>query len=679
MLARATPTYALALVASALAACAGSGTYRAQAPSVPVPAERLIALLPEGAQECAVAWPGRVPAARRSLVRRIAHAAPTPWDGRAPFAVWAEGKRRTASGRTAFVAVVRVSDMEAARRYLTESAPVRVRWDDRPACPGPDCWDTYAVPIDDRTVRIGRGPWAGRDSARGPGVEARCAQLARTEGAIEVAARLPHWNAEAIATPGQSLFENLGYSTQSTLVRSGRGLSWREEVHAQDVDVARDVARLAEMESNVVGSALDLATHFDRTVENGDLITTARFSWTDLEMASQDERYWREALADEARGERPIAVERVDLTDRPLLEAQVDLRRTRVVDGSGAQRLAEAGALRRLLELALMAYPDDFDFAKQLTRLLLDPLRDGDAARALTERMFEQGARDDVEWRLLHRHALAQSDERALARALVADEVVPRADASEAAAALTALAESDYEPAEGAWLTSRAMQRGGRPVRSVPTASLPLGSLVETLLALAEERDAPTLSVHVRIASGARLPTGAEGLPMERVYTWDSGEGSIRVGAGMTDAPDGLRGLSQNLVAGLREGPLRVAVALVPIGGDLTTPEARIEVVGELEDGGLTLRESDRRDVRWPEVVRYLATPLEGLTARLFPPPEMEVDVPPEQLDALLERADQDQVLLCGPRGDRIHCTVAPDRLVTRRAWRALMSPFIDP
>ncbi len=101
-------------------------------------------------------------------------------------------------------------------------------------------------------------------------------------------------------------------------------------------------------------------------------------------------------------------------------------------------------------------------------------------------------------------------------------------------------------------------------------------------------------------------------------------------------------------------------------------------MVGQVEDGGLTLLQSDRRDVRWPEVVRYLATPLEGLTARLFPPPEMEVAVPPEQLDALLERADQDQVLLCGPRGDRIHCTVAPDRLVTRRAWRALMAPLLE-
>lgn len=668
---------ALAGFACAGFACSASATYRARSPSVPVPAERLIALLPEGAQECAVAWPGRVPAARRGLVRRVARSAPTPWDGRAPFAVWAEVKRRTASGRTAFAAVVRVSDMEAARRYLTESAPVRVRWDDRPACPGPDCWDTYALPIDDRTLRIGRGPWEG---ARGPGIEARCAELARTEGAIEVAARLPHWNAEAIATPGQSLFENLGYSTQSMLVRTAHGLVWREEVHARDVDVARDVARLAEMESNAMGSALDLATNFDRTVENGDLITTARFTWTDLEMASQDERYWREALADEARGERPIAVERVDPTDRVLLEAQVALRRMRVegLDGGGGQRLAEAGALRRLLELALMAYPEDLEFAKQLVRLLLDPLRDGDAARELTERMLAHGVDDEVDWRLLHRHALAQSDARALARALVADEVVPRADADAAAAALTALAESDYEPAEGAWLASRAMERAARPVRSVPGASLPLGSLVETLLALAEDRDAPTLSVHVRIDSGVRLSSGAEGLPMERVHTWDSGAGSVRIGAGMTDAPDGLRGLSQNLVAGLREGPLRVALALVPVGGDLATPEARIEVVGQVEDGGLTLLQSDRRDVRWPEVVRYLATPLEGLTARLFPPPEMEVAVPPEQLDALLERADQDQVLLCGPRGDRIHCTVAPDRLVTRRAWRALMAPLLE-
>ncbi len=88
---------------------------------------------------------------------------------------------------------------------------------------------------------------------------------------------------------------------------------------------------------------------------------------------------------------------------------------------------------------------------------------------------------------------------------------------------------------------------------------------------------------------------------------------------------------------------------------------------------------SPTRALRWERVPRYLAEPLAQLEVRLFPPPDVELELDTEaEVETLLERArPEDAALDCVSRALRVRCQTTPDRDVARRAWARVVEPWI--
>jgi hypothetical protein len=676
---------AVLLSSMSLLACGGSPPpgplLHTEPATAPDELDRLLARLPPGADRCAGARIGAVASERRGLVKRLSassHLATLSWGSDTPIAAFAEVRQENpTSGRQSTFALLRVSDVSRMRSYLEEHRELRVRWSEGgAACPGADCWRYRAEVVDDRTVRIRRGPWL----ERGRGTEMRCVDLARRyPDALEIASRSA---ADGLFSSGASS-GGLGLDLASVLLPRGSGLRRVERYRLPDAEMADEIVMLLQNLRDDPGGIGAIAEQ--TKVAHGDMLEVrSDVRWEDLELMAGDEARYREAVALEASALRPLPLTEVVIDDLEMVREQVALRSDTLGDLPPDERASAIRELRELLERAANAHPGQDALVERLVELLLE-LGEAEAAARWAEQVIARGPRDPRAWQVRRRAALARVGEEALAEALVTDGVVgSRRRAREAAAVLARLPrEASYEIAEGAWLSAETLATLRvrlRPARG----ALPLESLGELLLTVA---DAVGTSRSVHVRAEGESTDGAAVHVRSGVVQWTDGRRAVSAGATSTDAPDGGYRMLRDVVGGLR-GRVRVTLALTPIGGDLSAPEALVAVEGDAHDGVLDLRRAsaveegrDRTAVRWERARALVGDPLLGYEVRLFPVPNLYVDfADAPEAEAFLDRTADSGVLSCirmVRREAQVRCNASPQRDSTRRAWRRAMAPLL--
>src|SRR5688572_14007741 len=104
-------------------------------------ATALAAMLPSGADRCAVARPGLIDEERRPLFLRLSAADAFAWVRGLPVAAYASATRYEVDGRRAKVILIRLAAPDVRlRERISEHAPVGFRWDAGPGrCRGAGC------------------------------------------------------------------------------------------------------------------------------------------------------------------------------------------------------------------------------------------------------------------------------------------------------------------------------------------------------------------------------------------------------------------------------------------------------------------------------------------------------------------------------------------------------------
>lgn len=625
----------------------------------------LAAALPVGANRCAVARPHLLPQARRSLFVRLSQSDPLPWVASAPVAAFASADRVAPDGRRSSVALVRTTaDPATVRRWIEQHAPLRIRFDAR--SPGVDGTRAFAARFIDRdTLRLQLGAWPVTDSD-GPGAEARCVELARRfPDAAEVASR----HGEVVVLGAAA---HLPRRTDVVVVADVSAVTLTRYVHMTSAQQAEDRRlELADIEPFTFSMMGDLyPERIDHVRQRHVLSSRMRIRWEDLVLAAQDQRRMAAALVEDERRREPQQPGEVDVTNLAVAHEQIALWTQRVASSRGALRRASAARLRALLERTVAAHPAELELSRQLARVLIDELDDGEAAVVVVDRVLSRQPADPEGWRVLRREAFAARGVEPLAPVLEEDGLVPRGDARRAAADLVALRRQgvDYEFAEGVWVAAQVVEaRADRlRMRDVASARLPLDSYMETLAELADiasGREGPA-ALYV-LARGERsthhLLWNPDTSPV--VEVGDAGGDRRLVGVASTgDAR--VRAMGRSLSDGFVLGPIELAVFVVPIGGSPSRPELVLRLGGTLEVDALVLERASGGAARvdWREVARLLAEPLAALEPRVFPPPELEMSLANEREGRRLdELAMAHGAVHCTRTDHRIRCTSSPE------------------
>ncbi len=621
--------------------------------------------LPAGGDGCVVARVGAVPERRRALVAQLSVASSVAWAPGAPVVAYAETSQRRPSGRSVR-ALLRVSDPNQARRWLVERAPVRVVFGSDARCE--EGWRCWRARTEGSVIALELGPW---DSSL-PGVERACGDaVRRAPDALEVAR-------VAVESPFHAELSGPRYLVGVVeLVPSEHGLRWRRRMFRPRTLPPQEFEWFVDLQSEMERERI-VASRSVRRWQRGDTHhTEIDYVWEDLELAREDRRRMREALAEEAREELPLPVESVDVSDVRALWHQVALHRRRMERGSEGARMGHALQLRQLLMRAHEAFPEDEELARALVRVLLEELNDGEAAVSVATAMLGAGVSDASSWRLLRRRAMAAVGVESLTGALIEDGVVGRRAAPRAAGALVHFRE-DYELAEAAWIAAQESRGLARRMRRVGSARLPVASLVDTLVVLADP-DGPAKSIHAFLRLEAELEPSAAGTPEARVLTWVDRGGTWRAGAERLDGPDHLRGLGRGLFRELPDGAeMELLVAAVPFDGRLDEPAGAVRVAGRLLEGDFVVTRASV-GLDWEAVAHWLAGPFEQLQPRLFPPPEFAIEASDAaEAQALTERASREPVLRCRAEGSLVRCGGSPQLDATRRAWRRVVWPKLE-
>lgn len=640
-------------------------------------AAQLAALLPGGASACGVARVASVSERRRPLLSELAEQ-PFAWEAGFPATALAHASRRDHAGHEVELVLARVDDVSAAKRWLVDDARVRIRWVDEDPCAtaSRECRRWHARALDARTVLIARGAWP---SEQARGVARRCTELTHRRGdAVAVTVRRQGLGVvvDDLSTP----FDAPGIDRVVVTSLEGGGVRWEEQLSVPTELPLEVLEVLLETRENSRAAVTALAA-YRRTRRTPEGITTAaRVRFEDLELAREDAERMRNARMAAERARDPLPVDSVDVTDRALLDRQLTLRRARAERADAGAAREQTVAMRTLLERAVEAHPDDAELVGALVRLLTE-LGEGEEAARRASRMLDAAIGDPEHWRQWRRRALAQVGPDALRDALREDGVARGPDAAAAAEMLVGHV-ARYEAAEAAWIASRTFARvGPRPARIAPTP-LPAEACFETLLT-AMGIEGLARSLHVLIRTDAPLASRVEGPAEAPLVSWPETRRGVRVGASTLTAPDGLRAFGVELVRGLPEGArFELTIAILPFGGDPARPDATLRARGRVGGGSIivdAIATAPARVLRWERVPRYLAEPLAQLEARLFPPPDLEVEFDTEaEVETLLERARaEDAALDCVSRGLRVRCQTTPDRDVARRAWARVVEPWI--
>ncbi len=661
-----------------LAGCGGTSARGAGEASAPAgdDAAMLAASLPVGANRCTVARPGRMPQTRRSLFVRLSQSDPLAWTADAPFATFAVAERVGPDGHRSAVVLARTTaPPDAVRRWIDTHAPTRVRWGDADADDPPAFLARF---VDGRTLRLSLGAWP-VTRGEGAGAEQRCVELARSfPEAVEVASR----HGEVVVLGAHA---HMPRRTDVVVLADEQAVTVTRNVQmaseSQAEDRRRELGDTEPLSLSVLGGDL-FPDRIEHRRRGSVLSTRVRVLWEDLVLALEDQRRMAAAIAEDARRHLPRPADTIDVSNRAVVDQQVALWLGQVQALRGAARRAAAEELRTLLDQAVVAHPSALDLSRQLARLLIDELSDGASAVEVAERVLSLGPADPEAWRVLRREAQAVVGRDALAVALVDDGVVERADAPRAAEDLVALQRQgvDYGFAEGAWVAARAIEsRADRlRLRDVTAAELPIESLGESLGELVEigsrREGAAALYVLARgERSGHRILWHPDNAPVVAVH--DTAGAARLVGVASTDDTR-LRAVGRTITDGLQLGPVELAVYAVPLGGSPADPEVVVRLFGTLATDRFRIERASGGAARidWREVVRILGAPLEALEPRVYPPPELVVDVIEEaEARRLRELAADDGGIACVESVRAVRCTAAPE---SPEAARALLSRF---
>lgn len=632
-------------------ACGSSVMPAGSRPPGTDPAVELAALLPDSVDRCVVARPGMVPEGRRALVLLHSQAEPTAWNRELGVVAYASGVAEGEGGRQVRRSYYRLADPseQKVRRVLA------VRWLDEP-CEGEVCRRAVARWLDEHTLEVARYEWPER---RLPLSSGGCVQLARERPeAIEVSSRITEGiGAIHLLRPAQ---ERATLRVSTTSLALERELSFDDPVEARILE-----GQIAHGRS--IESALLPLAGVRREVERKRERITIRESrrWDELELAVEDERLRRQALALAVARREPLPVTRVRIDDLAAVRHQLRLRRAELARLGPEERARAATELAELLRRAWAAHPGEIWLGMALARLELDVRSDGHAALAVAEEVLARPLASP-EWSALRREALAHVDPDALARALEADGLANRAEARAAAADLAALAALGvpYDWAEGAWMTARTLFDGPAPRHAVEVR-IPIEALVSALVGWVRLReDARHLTVQVAIRSAARADVRAVGESRAEIVVVRAPRGGmLHVAALPSSDLVAMRRLGAQLASVLPSGPLEVAISLRSAEGEELVSTLRL--AGSLHGEMFAVaRVSSALDgVPWPLFTRYLANPLAELTVALFPPPTLTVRAESAELAAELRRS----VESTHPGA----CTVAGPILRCRRPGRA--------
>ncbi len=638
-----------------------------------------------------VARPAIVPARRRSLIRAISGGDSFAWLRGAPVVAYAWAEQVRSRGvRNSVVLMHTTGDDAAVRTYLQAEAPWKLIWSD--ACHGAACGEApRAEWIAPRIVRITRGRWMPHTR----GAEQGCAALvSRHRDGAEVSVRRQVDLGADFFVPGLPERVDRVVRTSATRVLVTQRL-FLENEKDQEIPLWR-----------IVGAAGQNVRHVATDVElnrRGSAIEM-RFTvlWRDLQFLQEDRRRMNRALAREAEHRLPIPARDVDVANLNLVRREVRRRQQRVESAQSTRRREEALELRALLERARARHPDEPGLARALYRVLVDPVRDGAAAFALSEEEISRGSGD--EWPLRRRRAAALVGEPTLRRALVADGVVPRRYAGRAARDLTALAaqhepeEALYEWAEAAWKAS--VELGSRRPRvstqGASPASFSYDSVLETALTLAELRGLSDQSRAAYVLArfgGPRFgglrgvatePPKLHGPPSSRLLELREPSGAtMLVGAAPTHAPSELRALGRQLALALHDsshpavsqGFVDLTIAFVRIGHSSTQPDRVIRMIVRSAGDHVEVVKASDGSVSWPALARYVGNPLGSRSDRLFPAPEIRIEAHSLRVAAdLLERSASEPALRCRREEFVLRCASDSDPGVARRALGTLVA-----
>jgi hypothetical protein len=343
---------ALLLWAACLAGCAASAVPRS-APANGAPdwaAALMLSLqLPAAADECVVALPARLGAARAEVYAPISQAEPWLWRLAPRVMAYAQASWQL-RGRRRWLTWLRVSgDATELRAQLTAQAGLDLHWEDAEAvgCDADSC-PTLARFLDKDTLRLVRGAPAAQSASNGP--PGPCLQLLRDHpSAFEVSFR----RGEVLFIEASS---DVPRTTQAWTVATSAGLLVeRVDQMGDDEAAQRGLERDACRELWGGGdTALDASC--ERTREKLQLHTTARVRWDDLRLRRDDAaRHARaQRYAEALESARPDAA--LDLADLDDLLRELSVRRT-LIETSGADPRPAAIELLQLVARALAQHP----------------------------------------------------------------------------------------------------------------------------------------------------------------------------------------------------------------------------------------------------------------------------------------------------------------------------------
>lgn len=412
------------------------------------PVRELVAKLPAGADRCVVARPALLSGARRALFTRVSQAESVAWRSELSVVAYASAYREYRDAAPGVVALLSFAAEPArVRAWLAARGPQYFDLGDAPrACDGNGC-PFHVRFLDAHVLELTRGRFTPRSAA---GSEARCARMAeRSPDALE----LSFARSRALLSLGLGI---LPLTASSELSQSAIGLHVRRNDLMRSIADAERAANDPNAGDVVLGPVGAIGSNMRRQQLDAAVQTEYDLLWEDLELARDDEARMQTAeLEADALDHAEPDPSAGDLPREDVL-AELGYLLERLRNASADERGARANAARTLLEHALARNGDDEGLALLLTELLLTELGAVEPARELVQR-FGSRPFAQARWAELRRHAAALTSVEALAAAMSADRLAPRAKARTLAGEILArLREgAPYAEAERAVLTAK--------------------------------------------------------------------------------------------------------------------------------------------------------------------------------------------------------------------------------
>lgn len=418
--------------------------------------------------------------------------------------------------------------------------------------------------------------------------------------------------------------------------------------------------------SRQVPSDLDLTTraglpHIHVETREGRPWLVRYIHFADLDLEEQDRRFRNEAYLESRQRTRPLPVARVRVMDTPHATEQL-----RLWGVEAQRRTAAVESLLDLITRLSVAQPSNVGLLKQAAALAFAVGHPEGVLPWLDEYLEQAPNEADERVHVLRRWAVSAAAPERLA-GLLREEDVTR-NAEEAAQML--MSTHPYDVAESVWVADETL-REPRLRRVRRGGSLPLSTLVETLVGLLDLPGTGTPAVFARVDSVERFdPFVAQSLTL--VARWHLGVGSRALlmsphFAEVSDTAPRIQSFTGE------------ATVTVSLGDDSGANGGALSVQGHV-DGDVFVIERASQRYDWAAVATFVGEPLIGLSRRLFPPPSYRFSASAEAQETLMERSRADEGIACAAGrdgGDVFECAVPAERIIARRSMVDLVRPLL--